>query len=55
MDEQTIKKLAQLIIDIEAVSKDLRKARTHPLDILPIENPFRLAKRLDDAISNFST
>ena len=54
MDKQSIKKLAHLINEINSVSDDLKKTRIHPLDILPIENPRRLAKRLDDAITNFS-
>ena len=54
MDVEGIKKLAQLIIDIESVAKDLKKRRIHPLDILPIEMPHRLAQRLDDAIKNFN-
>lgn len=54
MDEQSIKKLAQLIIEIEGVSMDLKKQRIHPLDILPIEHPHQLAKRLDDAIAVFN-
>ena len=53
MDERSIKKLAQLIIDVEGVSDDLKKRRIHPLDILPSENPRRLAKRLDEAIKDF--
>lgn len=54
MDEQSIKKLAQLINSVEAVSKDLKRTRIHPLDIIPIERPHLLAKRLDDAIKDFS-
>ncbi len=54
MDEQSVKKLANLIIEIQAVSKSLKAKRVHPLDILPIENPFKLAKRLDDAMDKFN-
>ncbi len=55
MDEQSVKKLTQLIIKIQDVSKDLKKKRIHPLDIIPIEHPAQLAKRLDEAIKDFNS
>lgn len=41
-----------LIRAAKSVVAKLRKRRIHPMDILPIENPQRLAKELVDAFEN---
>jgi len=35
---------------IQSVAKKLREKRIHPLDIIPIERPDRLAKQLEQAL-----
>jgi hypothetical protein len=43
-----IKKLESAI---KSVAKKLRTKRKHPLDIIPIENPRRLAEELEAALA----
>lgn len=45
------RKTSKLIDVIDSVRKKLRTKRKHPLDIIPIENPDRLAKELEAAIA----
>lgn len=54
MDEIAVKKLATLINSINEAIRDLRQKRIHPLDIIPSENPGRIAKKLEKALHEFS-
>lgn len=50
--QRLIGQITKLQMAIESVAKKLRKKRIHPLDIIPIENPNRLAKELERALES---
>jgi len=49
--QRLIGRITKLQMAIESVAKKLRKKRIHPLDIIPIENPNRLANELEQALA----